>query len=354
MKKRLIPLLAVVILVVLAWGGYRWASEWRFVESTDDAYVEGDITNLSPKISGHIVDVAVKDNQSVKSGDLLLRIDDRDFKAKVAEIQAMVAAREAALAQLEDRIAVQKAGVNLAAAGISGAQADLRRSQADLARAQRLVKEDFVSRQRFDSQNAETAKAEASLRGNNAQLEGARHQIAVLESERSVVKAQLDQALAQLDQARSDLDATIIRAPTDGVIGNRSAREGMFVRPGTHLLSVVPLATVWVDANFKETQIGRMKAGDRAWIETDAYPGVVIEGIVSGFSPASGAKFSLLPPENATGNFTKVVQRIPVRIVLPPDNPLAGRLRPGLSVLARIDTRLPAADRQAATTRPAP
>lgn len=339
MKKPVLLCLATIAVLAAGTGGTRWATEWRHWQTTDDAYVDGDITNMAPKVSGHVVQVAVGDNQTVKAGDVLVRIDDRDFKAKVAEARALVAARRAMLAQLDDKVAVQRATMVQAGAGIASAQADLRRSRADLERTQRLVREDYVSRQRFDTQAAEAAKAEAGVTGSSAQALAARRQVAVLEADRDITQAQVDQALAQLALAEADLDATIIRAPVDGVIGNRVVREGMYARTGQHLLSVVPLATVWIDANFKETQIGTMHPGAHAEIEVDAYPGVAVTGTVTGFSPASGAKFSLLPPENATGNFTKVVQRLPVRIHLPADNPLAGRLRPGLSVTARIDTR---------------
>ncbi|MGE5516515.1 MAG: HlyD family secretion protein [Bacteroidota bacterium] len=339
MKKPVLVAVATIALLAAGAGGWRWATEWRHWQTTDDAYVEGDITNMAPKVSGHVVKVAVGDNQAVKAGDILVRIDDRDFTAKVAEARALVAARKAALAQLDDRVAVQQAAMAQAGAGIASAQADLLRSRADLARTQRLVRDDYVSRQRFDTQAADAAKAEASVKGSSAQALGAKRQIGVLEAERDITRAQVEQAEAQLALAEADLDATIIRAPVDGVIGNRVVREGMYVRTGQQLLSVVPLATVWIDANYKETQIGRMHPGAHAEIEVDAFPGVVVIGTVTGFSPASGAKFSLLPPENATGNFTKVVQRLPVRIALPADNPLAGQLRPGLSVTTRIDTR---------------
>ena len=339
MKKPVLLAVASVALIAVGGTGVRWATEWRHVETTDDAYVEGDITNMAPKVSGHVVEVAVTDNQAVKAGDVLVRIDDRDFRARVAEARAIVAARKASAAQLDDKVAVQQALLTQAGAGIASAQADLRRSRADLERTQRLVKEDYVSRQRYDAQAAEAAKAEAGVKGSSAQAVGAKRQLAVLEAERDIAEAQLAQAEAQLSLAESDLDATIIRAPADGVIGNRVAREGMYVRTGQHLLSVVPLARVWVDANYKETQIGSIHPGAQARITVDAYPGIEVAGTVTGFSPASGAKFSLLPPENATGNFTKVVQRVPVRIQLPADNPLAGKLRPGLSVVAHIDTR---------------
>jgi len=347
MKKPVLLAVSALALAAALGGGWRWATEWRHWQTTDDAYVEGDITSMAPKVSAHVMQVAVADNQHVKAGDVLVRLDDRDFKARVAEARAVVAARKAALEQLDDKVAVQQAALTQAGASIASAQADLKRSRADLERAQRLVREDFVSRQRFDTQQAEASKAAASVTGSNAQALGARRQLAVLEADRDITKAQVEQAQAQLALAEADLEATVIRAPVDGVIGNRVVRDGQYVRTGQHLLSVVPLATVWIDANFKETQIGAMHPGAKVEIEVDAYPGVTVTGTVTGFSPASGAKFSLLPPENATGNFTKVVQRLPVRIELPADNPLAGRLRPGLSVITRVDTRTGAPERLA-------
>lgn len=338
-KRRILLALLSVLALAGGWTLFRWSTEWRHVKGTDDAYVEGDITAMAPKVAGLVVEVAVADNQAVAKGDVLLRIDPRDFEARLAEARAHLAAREAALVQLDERLEVQLATVQQVSAGISAAQADLRRARQDLERSQQLVREDFVSRQRFDIHAADAAKAEAGVRGSSAQMTAARRQIAVLESERAVARAQVEQARAQVTLAETDLEATVIRAPVDGVVGNRAVRTGQYVRPGQHLLAVVPLGTVWVDANFKETQLTHIKPGNRARITVDAYPGVVIEGRVASFAPASGAKFSLLPPENATGNFTKVVQRVPVRIELPADNPLAGRLRPGLSVVAEVDVR---------------
>lgn len=348
MKK---PALAVVAACIVLGGGFaatRWSTEWRHWQVTDDAYVDGDITNMAPRVSGHVVKVEVADNQPVKAGDVLVRIDDRDFAARVVDARALVAARKAALAQLDDKVAVQQATLMQAGASIASAQAELVRSRADLARTQRLVKDDYVSRQRFDTQAADAAKAEAGVKGSSASALVAKRQLAVLEGEREIARAQVSQAEAQLALAEIDLEATVIRAPVDGVIGNRAVREGQYVRTGQQLLSVVPLATVWVDANFKETQLGAIHPGAHVEIEVDAYPDAKVDGVVTGFAPASGAKFSLLPPENATGNFTKVVQRVPVRIRLNADNPLAGVLRPGLSVVARVDSRTGAPERLAA------
>lgn len=341
MKKRILTVVVALLAGSGLYAGVLWATDWRHFESTDDAYVEADITGMAPKVAGNVVEVRVADNQAVAKGDVMVRIDDRDFRARVAEARAVVAARLASQAQYDDRVAVQQAAMTQASAGISAAQADLKRAQQDLDRATRLVREDFVSRQRFDTHAADAAKAEAGVKGSGAQLLGARRQLAVLEAERAVAAAQVEQAKAGLALAESDLDATVIRAPADGVIGNRAVREGQYVRPGQHLLAVVPLGRVWVDANFKETQLKRMRPGQRVEIVVDAWPDRPVEGRLDSFAPAAGAKFSLLPPENATGNFTKVVQRVPVRVAIPADNPLAGLLRPGLSVTVRIDTRGP-------------
>jgi membrane fusion protein (multidrug efflux system) len=344
MKKIILRVVALAFLCAVLIFGWRWYADGRFMESTDDAYVEGDITNMTPKVAGHVVEVVVDDNQRVKAGDVLIRIDDGDYRAKAAEAAAVLAARKATLLQLDDKVAVQQAVMAQAGASISAAKADLTRSRQDLERTRSLVKEDFVSRQRFDTQTAEAAKAAAGLQGSNAQATAARRQLAVLEADRDVAEAQVAQAQAQLDLAQADLAATIIRAPVDGVIGNRVARLGNYVRPGQHLLSVVPVDEVWIDANFKETQLNRLRPGQSVTVIVDAFPSQPLTGTVTGFSPATGSKFSLLPPENATGNFTKIVQRVPVRIAIPHDGPLAGRLVPGLSVVVKVDTRTGAAN----------
>ncbi len=337
MKKRLLPVL-VILVVALAVFGWRWWTDYRFEQTTDDAYVEGDITHLSAKVAGHVAGVLAADNQTVKEGDVLLRLDDRDHKARRDEVAALVAARSAQLEQLDDKVAVQLALLTQAGAGISAAQADLVRSRADLERTRALVRDDYASRQRFDKEAADALKAEAGVKGSAAGASAIKRQVAVLDSDRAIAIAQLDQAKAQLDLAESDLDATIIRAPIDGIVGNRAARLGSYVRPGQHLVTVVPVHGLWIEANYKETQLTHIHPGQTVRLKVDAFPDVELVGRVASFSPASGAKFSLLPPENATGNFTKVVQRVPVRIELPADHPLIGRLAPGLSVVATVRT----------------
>ncbi|TAN61527.1 MAG: HlyD family secretion protein [Magnetospirillum sp.] len=339
MKKPLLAFVVVALAGTGVWAATRWANEWRWIEATDDAYVDGDITAIVPKVAGYVVALAAEDNRPVAKGEVLLRLDDRDYRAKVDEARAQMAGRMAQLIQIEEKVAVQQAMITQSGASITAARADVVRAKADFQRSQRLVREDFVSRQRFDVTAADAAKAEAGLTGSGAGLQAARRQLAVLASERAMTQAQLEQARAVLALAEIDLEATVIRAPVDGVVGNRGVRDGQYVRPGQMLMAVVPLGRVWIDANFKETQLARMKPGQRVEIKVDAFPDRVIEGLLDSFAPASGAKFSLLPPENATGNFTKIVQRIPVRIRPLAGNPLAGQLRPGLSVVVRVDTR---------------
>lgn len=341
MKKSILLAVAVLAVAGAGWSAYRWSSEWRWQESTDDAYVDGDVTLIVPKVAGYVAELRGGDNRAVAKGDILLRIDDRDYRAKVAEARAQVAARMAQLIQVEDRQAVQTALIAQSGATISAARADVIRAKADFERTQRLVKDDFVSRQRFDVTAADAAKAQASLSGSGAGLQAAQRQVAVLASEKVMVQAQMEQAKAALTLADSDLDATVIRAPVDGVIGNRAVRDGQYVRPGQALMAVVPLQRVWIDANFKETQLARIKPGQKVTIKVDAFAGQSIEGRIDSFAPATGAKFSLLPAENATGNFTKVVQRIPVRILPVDGHALQGALRPGLSVVVTVDTRAP-------------
>jgi membrane fusion protein (multidrug efflux system) len=339
MKK---PIVLAVIVTLLASGGWaakRWADEWRWMESTDDAYVDGDITIIVPKVAGHVTELRATDNRKVTKGEVLLRIDDRDYRARLDEASAQMAARMAQLIQVEEKVAVQDSVITQMGASISSARADMVRAQADFERSRKLVREDFVSRQRFDVTAADAAKAQAGVSGSGAGLQAARRQLAVLASERAMVQAQMEQVKAQISLAANDLEATVIRAPVDGIVGNRAVRDGQYVRPGQTLMAVVPQDRLWIDANFKETQLHRLRPGQIVHVAVDAFPGQPITGTVDSFAPASGAKFSLLPPENATGNFTKVVQRVPVRITLAADHPLAGQLRPGLSVVVKVDTR---------------
>jgi membrane fusion protein, multidrug efflux system len=335
-----IVIAAVVLCVALGgYGGWYWWTALRFLESTDDAYVASDVSVISPKIEGYIQAVRVRENQAVKKGAVLFVIDDSDFAAKVAQAQAAAATEEAAVATYGSRLDLQRAMIDQAQATVQSAEADLVRTQQDYKRYNELMASDFASRQRFQQAQADLRKAEAETAKSHAALAAAQSEQGVLQSQRQEEMARLQQARANLKLAQNDLDNTVIRAPVSGVAGNRAGQIGQYVKPGTELLSLVPLPRVYVTANFKETQLTRMRLGQLAEVSVDAYPDYTLAGRIDSFAPASGAEFSLLPPDNATGNFTKIVQRVPVRIALPSANPLARLLRPGLSVTVSIDTR---------------
>ncbi len=337
MSKRAPVIILGGLLAAAALGGGWWLTH-RGIESTDNAYVQADITTISPKVAGYVADVPVTDNEAVPAGAVLARLDDGDYRARLAEAEAAVAAASAGLTVLDSQLEAQKAQIAEAEAAVATWRAETKLADRELNRIRSLAKDDFASRQRLDTVGATSEKAVAGLAQARAQLAAAEAEVQVLRSNRLRQQALLAQAEAARDLARDSLDNTIIRAPRAGVVGNRAVRTGQYVGPGSHLMALVPLDSVWVDANFKETQIRALKPGQTATIRVDAWPDAPITGTVASVAPASGAQFSLLPPENATGNFTKVVQRVPVRILLPEDNPLAGRLRPGLSVIVEVDT----------------
>lgn len=338
MRKIILLGLLGVFVVGAAYGAFYWFTEGRYFESTDNAYVQADISAISPRIQGYVREVAVGDNQRVKQGDVLVRIDDTDFAAHVADAQAAVLAQQAALASNDSKIQWQASNVDRAKAQIASVQADLDFAQQDYARYQALVGSDYVTKQKFETARAELAKQKALLASAQAALVAEQQQLVVLQAGTKEIQAKLAQMQAQLVLARNDLDNTVIHAPIDGVIGNRTVRTGQFVRPGVQLLVVVPLPDVYVVANFKETQLVDMRPGQKVDMTVDAFPGRKFAGHIDSFAPASGAQFSILPPENATGNFTKVVQRIPVRIAVDGAQD-AALLRPGLSVYVSVDTR---------------
>jgi membrane fusion protein (multidrug efflux system) len=339
LRKLLFIILPVVVFALAVGGGWYWWDVLRFLQSTDDAYVQSDITLISPKVEGYIKEVRVADNQEVAEGSVLFVIDDRDFAAKLAQAEAAVAAEEAIIATYQNRLKLQQAMIEQAAATVKSAEADLARWQQDHKRYSALVTTDFASRQRFEQAETDARKGEAAVAKSRAAFAAEQNQLAVLRSQQREEEAKLQQANATLRLARHELEDTVIRAPVSGVAGNRAGQLGQYVKAGSQLLSLVPLSRVYVTANFKETQLTHMQPGQLAEVLVDAYPGLALEGRIESFAPASGAQFSLLPPDNATGNFTKIVQRVPVRIALPANNPLTGRLRPGLSVTVTIDTR---------------
>lgn len=338
MSKRAAPVVLLGLALAGASLGGGWWLTHRGIESTDNAYVQADITTISPKVAGYVADVPVTDNQAVAAGAVLARLDDTDYRARLAEAEAAVAAAKAGLGVLDSRLEAQAAVIAEAAAAVATWRAEQTLATRELGRIRSLARDDFASRQRLDAAAAAADKAAAGLAQARAKQAAAEAEVQVLRADRLRQEALLAQAEATRDLALDALENTVIRAPRAGVVGNRAVRAGQYVGPGSHLMALVPLDSVWVDANFKETQIGALTPGQPVTVRVDAWPDEPVTGTVASVAPASGAEFSLLPPENATGNFTKVVQRVPVRIDLPPDNPLAGRLRPGLSVVVEVDT----------------
>ncbi|HWA42538.1 MAG TPA: HlyD family secretion protein [Hypericibacter adhaerens] len=338
--RRALPLgLGLLIAAGAAWYGYDWWREGRFIETTDDAYVGGDVTVIAPKVSGLIQQVAVTDNQVVHQGDLLVKLDDRDYRAALAKAEAAVAAEQATLANLDATRRLQEAVIAQTAAEIAAVDAEIVRARDDQSRYQKLLATSDASTQRFQQADADYKSAVANGQKARAALDAAQRQLDVIETQKQQAEAALAEAVAERDLAALDVGYTELRAPIDGVIGNRAARDGAYATIGARLLAVVPAEGLWVDANFKESQLARMQPGLEATIEADVLPGRRFHGHVVSLAPATGATFSVLPPENATGNFTKIVQRVPVRILLDGDASVLGLLRPGLSVTVAVDLR---------------
>jgi membrane fusion protein, multidrug efflux system len=335
-RKLLLPTVAAVAALGIGAFGVHWFVSGRFVEKTDNAYVQSDIAAIAPKVAGYVREVRVRDNQKVAAGEVLAVIDDRDFAAQVAQADAQAEAAKAAIASINSNLVLQRSVIAQAEAGIASAEADLRRAQLDQQRYGALAPEGFASRQRLETVTADRQKAESSLARARAALKSEQDRVGVLEASRAQAEAQLKQAQANAELKRIDLENTVVRAPFAGTVGNKGVELGQYVKVGTQLLSLVP-DEIYVVANFKETQIARMRIGQPVELDVDAYAGDAVRGKIESLAPASGSQFSLLPPENATGNFTKIVQRVPVRIAISGD--AAAHLRPGLSVIAFVDTK---------------
>nr|WP_198982912.1 HlyD family secretion protein [Herbaspirillum sp. ASV7] len=338
-KLQLAMAVAVVAGLAVLFYGWHWWHTGRFIEDTDDAYIGGDITVISAKVPGYIATVKVTDNQLVHAGDLLVQLDDSDYRAALAKADGLVAARKAEIANLEATRAVQTSLIAQARAGVDASRAETVRAQEDDRRFERLVTRAAVSVQSAQKANADFLQATANGQKAEAALAVATRQLAVIDTQHEQAVAALAQASAERDTAALNLRYTELRAPIDGVVGNRHARQGAYAATAVQLMSIVPARGLWVDANFKESQLARIKPGNAATIEADAVPGHVFHGHVASVAPATGAQFSILPPENATGNFTKIVQRVPVRILLDNADGVLDALRPGLSVVARVDGR---------------
>jgi multidrug resistance efflux pump len=327
--------LSAVLVVLAAWGLPPFAGS---VEKTENAYVRGRVASIAPQVSGYVVEVSVKDYAQVKAGQVLARIDDRVYSARVAQARASLDSQLAALANSDQARASRAAGLQGQAAALASARAQLLREKADMARVDDLVRDGSVSIRERDQTLAALAQAEAQVRQSESASEVARQDVRTVDVGKGGLQAQVEVARAQLRLAEIDLDNTTIRAPEDGQIGEVGVRLGQYVTNGTQLLSLVPTER-WVIANYKEAQTARMAPGQKASVAVDALEGASLTGRVETLSPATGSEFSVLRPDNATGNFIKVPQRIGVRIALDQGQPLLERLRPGMSVEAHVDTR---------------
>lgn len=319
--------------------GQHWWTVGRFNESTDDAYVGGDVTVIAPKVAGFVSKLNVVDNQPVHAGDLLLKLDDRDYVAALAKAEAAVEMRKSALTNLDATRRLQEAVVSQAQASIAATDAEIVRTHDDQVRFSGLLNSRAVSVQEFQKADADYKKAIAAGEKSHAELIAAQRQLEVVDTRKLQEQAALQQAIAEHDLAQLNENYTELRAPIDGIVGNRSAQVGGYATVGAQLISLVPVHGLWVDANFKESQLARIRPGSPATVKIDSIPGKGFQGHVISVAPATGAQFSILPPENATGNFTKIVQRVTVRIVLNDESAALGQLRPGLSVTAKVNTK---------------
>jgi membrane fusion protein (multidrug efflux system) len=318
--------------------GYDYLTSWRYQETTDDAYVQADSTIIAPKVSGYIAQVLVQDNQKVAAGQLLARIDDRDFRTALNQAHADVAAAEAAVKNLNAQTELQDSVIQQQAAQVDAVEANLKFAEQERARYDDLMKTGAGTIQRAQQTDAALRAQTAQLQQEKSGLLAARKKVEVLTTQRAQALAQLDHARAVEQQAELNLSYTEITAPVAGTVGARTLRVGQYVQAGTQLMAVVPLDAVYLVANFKETQLTNVRNGQPVEITIDSFHSVKLKGHVDSLSPASGLQFALLPPDNATGNFTKIVQRVPVKIVFDGSS-LMGLLRPGMSAVPTVDTK---------------
>ncbi|CAM5762377.1 hemolysin secretion protein D [Labrys miyagiensis] len=338
-RKPLVFLAIATAIGAGGWYGYDWWQNGRWLVSTDDAYVGGNATPLSPRVSGHVAEILVSDNQHVSSGQLLVRIDERTFQAALDRAAASLKQQEATLENLRAKYTLQLSTIRQAEADLAAKKAAAIFTAQDAKRYQVLASSNTGSEQTAQKALAADQQAQAAIDASTAGLTAANQQLAVLNTEIAEAEATVAGAKADLETARLNLGYTEIRSPIDGFIGNRAAQVGSYVADGSYLLTVIPSGDLWIDANFKEDQLEDVKPGQKATITADVAPGKVLHGHVLSLAPATGAVFSVIPPENATGNFTKIVQRVPVRIAIDHSLGAAVPLRPGLSTTVTVDTR---------------
>lgn len=335
-------LLAVVATVVVVAGAawtVRYLSYGKFQESTDDAYIQSDAITVAPKISGYVDRVFVAENQSVKAGDPLVKIDPRDYSAQAAQARAQIDVAGANAAGVVAQIDEQYAAIEQARAQYAAAQIEADHAAHEVSRYRPLAATGAATQEQVSQLETQASQARARAQAARATWTGAQKRIASLQAQKQQAQAQGEAAKAQLSAADTDVEATVLRASTAGRIGSKSVRQGQFVQASTRLMSLVPDNSLYVTANFKETQLGLMRIGQPVSVEVDALPGVELHGVIASIAPGTGAQFSILPPQNATGNFTKIVQRIPVRIAVNAGPETRKLLVPGMSVEASVDTR---------------
>ena len=334
--------LALAIIAGIAgavdYGHHYWTTG-RYLVTTDDAYVDAHSVLISPKVPGYIAAVPVDDNQQVKAGQVIARIDPQDYQTALDQARANVAAAQAGIATLRRQIAQQKLAVEQARQTAAADQAAVLYSHQDYQRYTTLAQTGYGTVQRAQQSAAEIGEKQAVLARDETGVSVAEKQVSVYKAQLAQAEATLAQQQATERQAELNLSYTTITAPFDGTIGVRTTQVGQFVQPGTKLMALVPLHAVYITANYMETQLTDVRSGQPVTLAVDTFPGVMVHGHVDSLAPASGQQFALLPPDNATGNFTKIVQRIPVKIDVDGNDPLAGRLRPGMSVELTIDTK---------------
>ena len=339
MRKKILKIAAIpLILVPIALFGI-WLVHWRYFETTDDAYVQADNVVIIPKVAGYVTAVDVTENQLVHKGDTIVQLENDDYIARRDQAQAEVNSTESQVVLLDRQKALQTAMIAQATAGISAAKAKANDADIEYERDKHLIAQGYVTKERMDADQAAAAAADANTVQAEAALRAAESQLAVIEAQQQQTQAGLAQAKARLANAQIDLDHTVIKAPLDGSVGNRSAQVGDYVGPGSQLFTFVPESDLYVIANFKETEVERMHVGQHVSLWADVNPGRELYGVIQSLSPATGSEYSLLPPQNATGNFTKIVQRLPVRIEFTRDSDPPADIRAGLSMVVTVDTR---------------
>jgi membrane fusion protein, multidrug efflux system len=338
-RKRVVFISLPAVVIAVLWYGIHWWMAGRFIEKTDDAYVGGNVTVISPHVSGYVVEILVGDNQFVQKGQPLIRLESNDYKAVLDAASALVAERKASLSRLHAQRDLEKALIRKAEADLDAKNASAEFKASEAERYHKLAQIRAESQQNAERSRSEFHAIRAEVAAAKAGLAAAKQQLAVIDAQIVEAMAALAQTEAQQRTSRLNYGYTDINSPIDGYIGDRSAHAGTYVTAGVQLVSVVPARGLWVDANFKEDQLRDMKPGDPVNVVADVVRSKVFHGHVQSLSPATGAVFSVIPPQNATGNFTKIVQRVPVRISLDGDDATLGILRPGLSTTVSVNTR---------------